>query len=146
MSPMNLAFWNYLPAAMLIVMGALFAWIERRAAIGRELLSPSLREFATDRSRRRVRIAALLIFVGVLMVCGNATDPRDHPLRYLVIWGLVALMAVSMLCYGVYDFYATRVLWVEKMRLNAKSLGEAARRARTTAPSENDAEDRGGGN
>jgi hypothetical protein len=131
---MNLPLWNYMPAAALIVMGALFAWIERRTGAGRELLPVAVREIALNRSRRRVRIAALLIFVGVLMGCGIATDPHRHPVRYVSIWGLTALLAVSMLCYGIYDFYATRVLWVERMRQSAGNLGEAARRARAAMP------------
>src|SRR6184192_3416204 len=103
---MNPSVWNFAPAATLVLLGALFAWVERRTVAQRRLLPETLREFATDRSRRRLRIAALLIFVGVLMACGNLTDPRDHPVRFLVIWSITALLAVSMLLYGIADFYA----------------------------------------
>lgn len=122
---------TFATAAALVVLGIMFAWIERYTAATRELLPAALREFATARSRRRVRIAALLIFVGALMACGNLTDPQLHPLRFLVIWGLTALLAVSMLCYGLADFYYSRVLWVERMRRTAVPLVDAARRARS---------------
>jgi len=121
---------TFVTAAALVALGIMFAWIERYTAATRELLPAGLRDFATARSRRRVRIAALLIFVGALMACGNLTDPNLHPLRFLLIWGLTALLAVSMLCYGLADFYYSRVLWVERMRRTAAPLVDAARRKR----------------
>lgn len=122
---------TFATAAALVVLGVAFVWIERQTAATRALLPAALREFATARSRRRVRIAALLIFVGALMACGNLTDPNLHPLRFVAIWGLTALLAVSMLCYGVADFYYSRVMWIERMRRAAAPLAEAARQARS---------------
>jgi hypothetical protein len=130
---MNYSPATFVTAATLVMLGVAFAWIERHTAATRELLPATLREFATARSRRRVRIAALLIFVGALMACGNLTDPDRYPLRFVAIWGLTALLAVSMLCYGLADFYYSRVLWIERMRRTAAPLADAARRARREA-------------
>ena len=113
---MNPTVWSFAPAALLVAMGAAFAWVERRGTEHRRMLPAALREFATNRARRRVRIAALLVFVGALMACGNLTDPREHPIQYVVIWSTTALLAVSMLCYGIADFVASRSLLVERMR------------------------------
>jgi hypothetical protein len=113
---MNLTAWYLAPAALLVMIGAMCAWFERRMMAHRDLLPASMREYATTRSRRRTRIAALLVFVGALMACGNLTDWREHPLQYVIIWTTTALLALSMLCYGVIDFIATRSRWVERMR------------------------------
>lgn len=113
---MNPNTWNLAPAAALVVLGAMFAWFERRMSAHRHLLPASMREYATARSRRRIRIAALLVFVGALMACGNLTNPHEHPLQFMAIWTVTALLAISMLCYGVADFIAARSLWVERMR------------------------------
>jgi hypothetical protein len=124
---------TFVTAGALVALGIVFAWVERYTASSRELLPAALREYATTRSRRRVRIAALLIFVGALMACGNLTDPQEYPLRFLAIWGLTALLAVSMLFYGLADFYYSRVLWIERMRRSAAPLAQAVRQARNEA-------------
>lgn len=113
---MNPTVWSFAPAAALVALGAMFAWVERSATAHRHLLPVSLREYATSRARRRIRIAALLVFVGVLMACGNLTDPREHPRQFIVIWSLTALLAISMLCYGIADFVASRSMLRERMR------------------------------
>jgi len=105
---MNPSLWNFVPAAGLVLIGAGFAWIERKMAPRRSLLPASMREFALNRSRRRIRVAALMIFVGTLMACGNLTDPRAIPLRFVAIWSLTALLTVSILCYGIADFRASQ--------------------------------------
>jgi len=45
------------------------------------------------------------------MACGNLTDPSDHPVRFLVIWSITALLAVSMLFYGIVRFLCCAHVW-----------------------------------
>jgi len=113
---MNPSLWNFVPAAGLVLIGACFAWIEQRMGPRRSLLPASMREFALTRSRRRIRVAALMIFVGTLMACGNLTDPRAFPLRFVTIWSLTALLTVSILCYGIADFRASQRMLAGRTR------------------------------
>jgi hypothetical protein len=108
--------WNLSLAVALIVLGAVFAWYERRTAQLLPKFSARLRPFLVTRSRRRIRVASLFIMIGVLMACGHWTDLNQHPVRFLIISLLTVIFSIALLAYGVSDFYATRAQRVESGR------------------------------
>lgn len=126
-SPWNLSF-----AVSLIVLGAIFGWYERRTAQLLPTISARLRPFLISRTRRRIRIAALFVMIGVLMACGHWTDLHQHPIRFLSIGILTTLFSIALLVYGLADYYATRVQRIEAGRRALERIAEA-NQAKTSA-------------
>lgn len=100
----------------LVALGMMFALHERRGAAVLSTIPESLRRFAVTRTRRRLRVATLFIFVGLLTACGQWTDPLIHPIRFLTIWGLATLFSLALLAYGITDVMATRAQLRESLR------------------------------
>jgi hypothetical protein len=111
----------------LIALGTMFALHERRVAALLGTIPESFRRFAISRTRRRLRVAALFIFVGLLTACGQWTDPRENPIRFLIIWGLATIFSLALLAYGIADVLASRAQLRESFR---------RRRMRETADAE----------
>lgn len=116
---MNPAPLGYVFSAVLILLGTWFAWRETRTAAELPKIPAEVRPFAAGRARRRLRIAVLFIFIGLLLACGHATDPQLNPLRYVVIWGLVTLFSFSLLVYAYLDLRALRTHWQSEVRRSA---------------------------
>jgi hypothetical protein len=128
---MNPAPLGYVFSAALVLLGTWFAWHESRSAADLPNVAAAARPFAASRVRRRLRIAVLFIFIGLLLACGHATDPQLNPLRYVVIWGMVTLFSFALLVYAYLDLRALRTHWQSEVR----------RRAAPEKPSGNTTED-----
>jgi hypothetical protein len=99
---------GYVFSAVMVVVGIWFAMHERRNAASLADVPEVRRPFVVTRTRRRIRIATLFIFIGLLSACAGATEPRHHPIRYLIIWSTVTFFALALLGYGVADAYAAK--------------------------------------
>ncbi len=111
--------WSLPLAVMLIVLGSVFAWSERRTALSLPNISDRLRPFLARRTRRRLRVATLIIMIGVLMACGHWTDPLVNPIRFLIIGVVTTIFSVTLLLYGISDYRASRVRIAEANRRRA---------------------------
>lgn len=127
--------WNLALAVALIVLGAVFAWYERRTAQLLPQFSARLRPFLVTRSRRRIRVASLFIMIGILMACGHWTNLHEHPIRFLIIGIMTIIFSIALLAYGVSDFHATRAQRVESGRRALARLADF-RASRIAEPSE----------
>lgn len=119
--------WNLSVAVAMIVLGAMFAWYERRTAQLLPTFSARLRPFLVARSRRRIRVASLFVMIGVLMACGHWTDLHVHPIRFLLIGILTTIFSITLLAYGISDFYATRTQRVAAGRRALSRFSEASK-------------------
>lgn len=95
-------------SAALVVVGVLFVLRERRAARSIAFVPAGLRDMAVRRVRRRMRIALLMVFLGVLTASGHATRPDLNPIRFLIIWSTTALFCVALLLYGLAEARSLR--------------------------------------
>jgi hypothetical protein len=118
--------WNLSLAVAMIALGAVFAWYERRTVKLLPTFSARIRPFLVTRSRRRVRVAALFMMIGVLMACGHYTDPQLNPVRFIIIGLLTALFTIVLLGYGVSDYYSMRNQRLESGRRALARLAEVS--------------------
>lgn len=95
-------------SVLLVIVGAVLALRERSAARSVGLIPAGLRGIAVARIRRRIRIAVLFIFLGLVTASGHATQPEVNPIRFVIIWSTATLFSIALLGYGVAEARSLR--------------------------------------
>lgn len=112
-------------AAGLVASGCVFALLEYRAAAADRAPNSPTRSYFAVRRRRRLRIAAALALLGGLMLVGRRFDPQLRPIAYAATWLIAALVAGTLLWWGLLDLFHARRFWADQTHRHLADIARA---------------------
>jgi len=99
-----------------------FELIARDRAIAAEAAG---NPFPRRQNKRRLRIAASLCVLGLLMIVGGWVDHRRHPVVFVASWLSAMLVILWILWLAMLDFFATRLHWTDQLQRNRADIAKA---------------------
>jgi len=92
--------------------------------------------FPRRQNKRRIRIAASLCVLGLLMVVGGWVDYRRQPVVFVASWLAAMLNVLWILWLAALDFFATRLHWTDQVQRNRADIAKARADLRAAQRSE----------
>ncbi|MGC3969737.1 MAG: hypothetical protein QM775_21125 [Pirellulales bacterium] len=112
-------------AGLLVALGIGLYWRESVVARGLGSAAEEDVEFLRTRTRRRIRIALLIGFTGLLMGIGGWVSPRQRPTIFIASWSAAMLATLWLLWLAAMDLFSVRLHWNERTRRNMADIAHA---------------------
>lgn len=94
--------------------------------------------FPRRQNKRRLRIAASLCVLGLLMIVGGWVDHRRRPAVFVASWLSAMLVVLWILWLAALDFFATRLHWTDQLQRNRADIAKTRADLRAAQRSQGD--------